>query len=87
MKNKYESRDWLEDGDGEWVVSYHGTSKWCAEEIARTKYDLTKGKGFSYGRGIYSSSDLTVAEGYAKTFTFENKQYKVIIQNSQHEGN
>ena len=81
VKNKYESRDWMEDGRGEWVVSYHGTSKECAEEIARTKYDLSKGKGFSYGRGIYSSSDPAVAEGYAKPFTFENKQYKVIIQN------
>ena len=81
VKNKYESRDWMEDGSGEWVVSYHGTSKECAEEIARTKYDLSKGKGFSYGRGIYSSSDPAVAEGYAKPFTFENKQYKVIIQN------
>ena len=82
VKNKYEPRDWLwEEGGGEWVVSYHGTSKQCAEEIARTKYDLTKGKGFSLGRGIYSSSDLTVAESYARAFTFENKQYKVIIQN------
>ena len=81
VKDKYESRDWMEDGGGEWVVSYHGTSKQCAEEIARTKYDLTKGKGFSYGRGIYSSSDLAVAQGYARAFTFENNQYQVIIQN------
>ena len=81
VKNKYESRDWMEEGGGEWVVSYHGTSKQNAEEIAKTKYDLTKGKGFSLGRGIYSSSDLAVAEGYARPFTFENKQYKVIVQN------
>ena len=81
VKNKFESRDWMEEGGGEWVVSYHGTSKQNAEEIAKTKYDLTKGQRFSQGRGIYSSSYLAIAEGYAKAFTFENKQYKVIIQN------
>ena len=80
--NKYERRDWLwEEGDGIWVVSYHGTSKQNAEEIAKTKYDLTKGKRFAYGRGIYSSPDPLVAEVYATAFNFENKQYKVIIQN------
>ena len=44
-------------------------------------FDLSKGKAFAYGRGIYSSPDPVVAEGYAKTFTFENQQYRVIIQN------
>ena len=82
VKNKYESRDWFkEDGGGDWAVSYHGTSKQNAEEIAKTKYDLSKGKTFAHGRGIYSSPDPVLAEGYAKVFTFENKQYKVIIQN------
>ena len=82
VKNKYEPRDWLwKEGGGEWVVSYHGTSKQCAEEIARTKYDLSKGVKFSHGRGIYSSPDPAVAEGYAKAFSFQNQQYKVIIQN------
>ena len=84
VKNKYDFgfRYWLdESGGGEWVVSYHGTSKQCAEEIARTKYDLTKGKEFAYGRGIYSSSSLLVAQTYARAFTFENNQYQVIIQN------
>ena len=82
VKNKYESREWLwEDGGWEWVVSYHGTSKENAEEIARTKYDLNKGVRFAYGRGIYSSPDIAVAERYATAFTFGNNQYKVIIQN------
>ena len=37
VKNKYEPRDWLlEEGGGEWAVSYHGTSKECAEEIVST---------------------------------------------------
>ena len=53
----------------------------CLSKQVYIKYDLNKAKRFSYGRGIYSSPYPSIAEGYADAFTFENKQYKVIIQN------
>lgn len=34
-----------------------------------------------YGRGIYSTPQLSVAESYAKEFTSKNRKYKVIVQN------
>ena len=83
VKKKYGSDDWLGcyGYEGEWAVSYHGTSKEAAEEISRTKYDLSKGKKFTFGVGIYSSPDPKIAEHYARSFEYEGKLYKVILQN------
>ncbi|XP_063067960.1 uncharacterized protein LOC134459527, partial [Engraulis encrasicolus] len=66
----------------EWPVSYHGTSKPGAEGIIGGNY--MAGSGAAYGRGIYSTPDIVIAEthGYAKTFTASNgKKYKVCLQN------
>ena len=83
VRNKFETDAWLGwyGSEGEWAVSYHGTSKEAAEEISKTKYDLSKGKRFAYGVGIYSSPDPEVAERYSKAFLFQGKNYKVILQN------
>lgn len=68
---------------GEWPVSYHGTSLDGAKGIIRSHYKV--GKGESYGRGIYSTPDVHVAEReeYSKTFRSKTtgKNYKVILQN------
>ncbi|XP_075968779.1 uncharacterized protein LOC142971923 [Anarhichas minor] len=68
---------------GEWPVSYHGTSLDGVKGIIRSYY--TAGGRALYGRGIYSTPDIHVAEreNYAKTFTSETtgKSYKVILQN------
>ncbi|XP_078123625.1 uncharacterized protein LOC144528717 [Sander vitreus] len=68
---------------GEWPVSYHGTSLEGAKGIIRSHY--TAGDRAMYGRGIYSTPDIHVAdrEDYAKTFTSKTtgKSYKVILQN------
>lgn len=68
---------------GEWPVSYHGTSLGGAKGIIRSNYSA--GDGAMYGRGIYSTPDIHVAEReeYAKTFTSKStgKSYKVILQN------
>ena len=51
LDQKYRSEAWLWEGsDDSWAVSYHGTSKQSAEDIVKTKYDLSKGK--SFGRSI-----------------------------------
>lgn len=73
--------DRMESEDGEWPVSYHGTTKEFAEKIASTRYDLSKGKRFKYGRGIYSTPDPEIAEKYAQVHTFEGQKYKVLLQN------
>ncbi|XP_031179018.1 uncharacterized protein LOC116066935 [Sander lucioperca] len=68
---------------GEWPVSYHGTSLDGAKGIIKSHYKT--GYGAMYGRGIYSTPDIHVAEKeeYAKTFTSKTtgKSYKVILQN------
>lgn len=68
---------------GEWPVSFHGTSIEAAKGIASSHYRA--GDGRAYGRGVYSTPDITLAEGYTmtKTFTSEKtgKTYRVIMQN------
>ena len=93
VKGKYEGSGWLggkdlpggkarkESKDGEWPVSYHGTKKGFAEQIASDKYDLKKGKHFRYGRGIYSTPDPDIAEKYAEEYEFQGKKYKILLQN------
>ncbi len=68
---------------GEWPVSYHGTDLKGAEGIIQTHFKA--GDRQVYGRGIYSSPDINVADVCAKTknFTSQNngKTYEVIMQN------
>ncbi|KAI4817873.1 hypothetical protein KUCAC02_011246 [Chaenocephalus aceratus] len=68
---------------GEWPASYHGTSLDGARSIIKSHYKA--GDGAAYGRGIYSTPDIHVAEKeqYAKTFQSKKtgKSYKVILQN------
>ncbi|KAL3044134.1 hypothetical protein OYC64_003883 [Pagothenia borchgrevinki] len=91
VKGKYPDGDtWLgPDGwrshsvPGEWPVSYHGTSSDGARGIINSHYKA--GDRDLYGRGIYSTPDIRVAENeqYGKTFQSKKtgKKYKVILQN------
>ena len=90
VREKYESTIWLGGSkggvrtggvQGEWPVSYHGTKRRFAQQIASTKYDLAKGERFKYGRGIYSTPDPKIAELYAQEFKYRGKRFKVILQN------
>ena len=86
LGQKFRSEAWLWESslDGSahsWAVSYHGTSRQSAEEIVKTNYDLSKGKRFSFGRGIYSSPDPSIAESYSEAFQYQERWYKVILQN------
>ncbi|XP_067282220.1 uncharacterized protein [Pseudorasbora parva] len=68
---------------GEWPVSYYGTDFQGAEGIIRSQYIAGDGL-HAYGRGIYSSPDINVADVFAQTnFTSQKngKTYKVIMQN------
>ncbi|KAL3044138.1 hypothetical protein OYC64_003885 [Pagothenia borchgrevinki] len=66
---------------GEWPVSYHGTSSDGARGIIKSQYKA--GDGDVYGRGIYSTPDIRVAEQYAETFKSEKmrKSFKLVLQN------
>ena len=64
-KNGNKRRHGMDSVDGEWPVSYHGTEKGFAENIAKEGYDLKKGKRFKYGHGVYSTPDPAIAEKYA----------------------
>ena len=75
VRSRYGDMDWLggaggtrrtESVEGEWPVSYHGTEKGFAEEIAEQGYRLDKSKRFMFGKGIYSTTDPDIAEKYAK---------------------
>ena len=90
VKDKYPDIEWLGGKDGkartdskagEWPVSYHGTEKAFAEKIAAHGFDLTKGRRFKYGKGIYSTPDPAIAEKYATVYKFEGEKYKILLQN------
>ena len=87
--NKYEDKTWLGKSGtrtastaGEWPVSYHGTTREGAQGIASEGYDINRGRRFLYGRGIYSSPDLSYVEcHYATEFRNNGKEYKIVFQN------
>ncbi|XP_057181306.1 uncharacterized protein LOC130548501 [Triplophysa rosa] len=73
---------WRNHSDpGEWPVSYHGTSVQRAEGIIKTRYKVGGGK--MWGRGIYSTPDIDVADSFSTTVKpiKNGKTYSVIIQN------
>ncbi|CAB4386865.1 hypothetical protein RhiirA5_492520 [Rhizophagus irregularis] len=65
----------------EWPVSYHGTDKNFANSIANEGYLLSKGVNFYYGKGIYSTPEVGIAEGYSSIFYHEGCNWKVVFQN------
>ncbi|CAG8628061.1 18936_t:CDS:1 [Gigaspora margarita] len=80
---KYDNGEnkWLGTDNNAWPVSYHGTAKHNARSIAEDGYLLSKGKRFAYGRGIYSTPDIHIAEQYATEFEFEGIKYVMVFQN------
>jgi hypothetical protein len=91
VEGKYLDDIWLDgqtpradiysSAEGEWAVSYHGTTYHNGLSIAEEGYKLSKGERFLYGIGIYSTPDIDVAYGYADTATVNGKTYKVVMQN------
>ena len=86
--NKYGDNIWLGGGGirtestaGEWPVSYHGTTGGGAEGITKTGYDEKYSKRQKYGKGIYSTPHLSIAESYATQFRKDGKNYKIVLQN------
>ena len=67
--------------DGEWPVSYHGTSYHNGLSIAREGFDLAKCKRSKHGYGIYSTPDIDCALKFAECATYNGRSYKLVIQN------
>ena len=85
---KYENDVWLgEQGQrfhsskDEWPVSYHGTAESTSGSIAQDGYQLSKGRRFKFGRGIYSTPSVEVASKYSQVFESNGKWYKIVFQN------
>ncbi|CAF1424252.1 unnamed protein product [Rotaria sp. Silwood1] len=83
VTDKYENLIWLghHNKEGEWPVSYHGTGFNQNKTMATDGYNLTKGKRYAFGHGVYSTPDVSVAEKYAVKFSHEGNQYLVVLQN------
>lgn len=83
VSDKFKDSVWLGSNDqrGEWPVSYHGTGVSQAKTIAMDGYDLSKGKRFAFGYGVYSTPDIKVAEKYATKFSYKGNEYLLVLQN------
>lgn len=84
---KYENDRWLgkqgiraDSSEGEWPVSYHGTGVNESGNIAQEGFDMSKGKRFLFGRGIYSTPSIEVAAKYAQKFTHKGTNYQIVFQ-------
>lgn len=62
-------------------MCYHGTGDKSALQIIKEGYCNDRIRRMKYGYGHYSSPNVNVAEKYAKKFTYEGKEYKMILQN------
>ncbi|XP_064406384.1 uncharacterized protein LOC135351332 [Halichondria panicea] len=83
---EYGNNQWLGTGgiraqtDGmEWPVSYHGTSMESAKKIIQDGYKI--GQRELFGKGVYSSPSVLVADRYSSTFDYEGNRYKAVLQN------
>ena len=83
VTGKYDNGNdaWLGTDKKAWPVSYHGTAKYNTKSISEEGYLLSKGKRFDFGRGVYSTPDVNLAERYATEFQFNGKKYVIVIQN------
>ncbi|XP_046439664.1 uncharacterized protein LOC124190841 [Daphnia pulex] len=81
LKGKYRRADEYSSAEGEWAVSYHGTSYHNGLSIASEGFKLNKGERFLHGKGIYSTPDIEVASLYAMTVNVNGKTYKFVLQN------
>ena len=86
--DRYGDNDWLGRAghrtgscDGEWPVSYHGTGVNVSGSIAQEGYNLSRGKRFRYGKGIYSTPSVDVAAKYAHCFSHHGHDYQLVFQN------
>ena len=88
VRGIYDDDTWLGENSirtyscpGEWPVCYRGTGLNNCKNIAQEGYDLSKGRRFAHGVGIYCTPSIDVAAGFASIGTYEGQQYQVVFQN------
>ncbi|CAF5109809.1 unnamed protein product, partial [Rotaria magnacalcarata] len=69
VSDRFHNTIWLGHADGP------------AKTIAKDDFNLTRGKRFQFGQGIYTAPDINVAEKYARQFSYQNERYLVVSQN------
>ena len=81
VTGKYKNESWLGHTNswGEWAVTYHGTKQPVFDNICKEGYKV--GTRNAYGKGVYSSPNISVAEGYASEFNYEGVRYSGVFQN------
>jgi hypothetical protein len=88
VTGKYGSDDWLGPGGirtqtsaKEWPVSYHGTNMKNAKGITKEGFSLEKSHRFKFGKGIYSSPHISVAQHYSQRFEHKGRHFDILLQN------
>ncbi|KAL0207119.1 hypothetical protein P9112_012830 [Eukaryota sp. TZLM1-RC] len=89
VKDKFnDGNEWLgtqglrtKSNANEWPVSYHGTAHNSANTIANDGFNLSKGRRFLFGHGVYTTPDVEVAALYAPTYEADGRRFKVVLQN------
>ena len=75
VSGKFENDNWLTQtgntDNGEWMVSYHGSTKRSADKILSQEEKKKFYDFFHESVGIFSTPKVEIAEQYAKTFKYE----------------
>ena len=81
VAGKYRDETWLghTDSEGEWAVTYHGTSQPVFDSICEEGYIV--GTRNAYGKGVYSSPYINEAKAYAIEFKYKGVRYFGVFQN------
>jgi hypothetical protein len=61
-------------------LKFEGSIEFDASTHLTRLKQLSKGKRFCYGTGIYSSPDPDVAAQYATTFTYQGEEWQIMFQ-------
>ena len=80
VNGKYGDDTWLGSSNqpGEWAVAYHGTEDIYVNKILTS--ELKPGNNNWYGVGVYCTPNINTALGYAESFQYQGKFYKVVLQ-------
>ena len=71
--------------EGEWPVSYHGTSYHNGLSIAAEVFQLSKSKRFKFGKGIYSTTGRTDEKlKYNSANAFQIFLFHSLIPSAKH---
>ena len=88
VAGKYGNDDWLgpsgirtETSAKEWPVSYHGTNIKSTKGIIKEGFLLEKCQRIKFGKGIYSSPYVSVAQHFSQEFKVNGCRYLILLQN------